>query len=65
MSYKMSICIFMVYFFSSGSSSEEGEEGVSSLEEARKVIRDLRERHRAQAYQILAWRRRVKHQVIQ
>ncbi|KAK7868512.1 hypothetical protein R5R35_001919 [Gryllus longicercus] len=40
----------------------EPEEQVGSLEEARRVIRELRERHRAQAAQLMQWRRRVKAQ---
>ncbi|KAF4523401.1 hypothetical protein B566_EDAN013484 [Ephemera danica] len=34
----------------------------ATLEEARGVLRDLRERHRNQAHQILSWRRRAKAQ---
>uniref|UniRef100_A0A0A9VWH4 Ribosome biogenesis protein ERB1 n=1 Tax=Lygus hesperus TaxID=30085 RepID=A0A0A9VWH4_LYGHE len=39
-----------------------GSEGVETLEEARKLIRELRERHRIQSHQLLAWRRRLKAQ---
>ncbi|XP_067011240.1 uncharacterized protein [Anabrus simplex] len=38
------------------------EERIDNLEEARKIIKDLREKHRAQSHQLLAWRRRVKAQ---
>ncbi|XP_049805480.1 uncharacterized protein LOC126248492 [Schistocerca nitens] len=38
------------------------ERPVESVEEARLVIRELRDRYRAQAHQLLAWRRRVKQQ---
>ncbi|XP_014249031.1 uncharacterized protein LOC106666377 [Cimex lectularius] len=41
---------------------ELGNEGVETLEEARKMIRELRERHRHQSLQLLAWRRRYKAQ---
>nr|XP_014284427.1 uncharacterized protein LOC106685928 isoform X2 [Halyomorpha halys] len=44
------------------SEEDESDEGVHSLEEARRVIRDLKERHRLQSYQLLAWRRRYKAQ---
>lgn len=37
---------------------------VDTLEEARKVVRDLRQKTRAQAQQLLAWRRAYKTQVI-
>ncbi|XP_039287938.1 uncharacterized protein LOC120352241 [Nilaparvata lugens] len=42
---------------------EASGEEVGSLEEARKVIKDLRERHRMQALQVMIWRRRMKAQV--
>lgn len=35
----------------------------TTIEEARKIIRDLRHRYRAQAQQLLAWRRAHKIQV--
>lgn len=35
---------------------------MENLEEARKMIKDLRERHRMQALQIMIWRRRMKAQ---
>lgn len=41
----------------------EADEGVVTLEEARRVIRELRDRHRSQSRQLLAWKRRVKAQV--
>jgi hypothetical protein len=40
------------------------EDQVENLEEARKIIKNLRERYRTQSHQLLAWRRRVKAQVI-
>ncbi|XP_054272972.1 uncharacterized protein LOC128993230 isoform X2 [Macrosteles quadrilineatus] len=40
----------------------EADEGVVTLEEARRVIRELRDRHRSQSRQLLAWKRRVKAQ---
>jgi hypothetical protein len=36
---------------------------IDSLEDARKLARDLRQKTRAQAQQILAWRRAYKMQV--
>ncbi|BES92888.1 Hypothetical protein NTJ_05697 [Nesidiocoris tenuis] len=39
-----------------------GSEGVETLDEARKVIRELRERHRMLSHQLLSWRRRLKAQ---
>ena len=42
---------------------ELAEPEPSSFDEARAVLRDLRERHRNQAHQILSWRRRAKAQV--
>ncbi|KAL1138792.1 hypothetical protein AAG570_008854, partial [Ranatra chinensis] len=39
-----------------------GDEEVQTLEEARKVIKELRDRQRLQAHQLLTWRRRVKAQ---
>lgn len=39
------------------------EDQIENLEEARKIIKSLRERYRAQSHQLLAWRRRVKAQV--
>ncbi|XP_069685777.1 uncharacterized protein [Periplaneta americana] len=41
---------------------EKMEDQVENLEEARKIIKNLRERYRAQSHQLLAWRRRVKAQ---
>ena len=41
----------------------QGYEEVQSLEEARRVISALRARQRAQAHQMLAWRRTLKLQV--
>ncbi|XP_039301318.1 uncharacterized protein LOC111046638 [Nilaparvata lugens] len=41
---------------------EANGEEVGSLEEARKLIKDLRERHRMQALQVMIWRRRMKAQ---
>ncbi|KAJ9582046.1 hypothetical protein L9F63_003629 [Diploptera punctata] len=38
------------------------EDQVENLEEARKIIKNLRERYRSQSHQLLAWRRRVKAQ---
>jgi hypothetical protein len=42
---------------------EKMEDQVENLEDARKVIKSLHERYRAQSHQLLAWRRRVKAQV--
>ncbi|KAK9498702.1 hypothetical protein O3M35_003278 [Rhynocoris fuscipes] len=42
------------------SNSRNSNEGVETLEEARKVIKDLRERHRLQSHQLLSWKRRYK-----
>jgi hypothetical protein len=42
---------------------ENMEDQVENLEEARKIIKSLRERYRAQSHQLIAWRRRVKAQV--
>lgn len=39
------------------------DEGVLTLDEARRVIKELRDRHRAQSHQLLAWKRRFKAQV--
>lgn len=36
---------------------------VENLEEARKLVKDLRQKTRAQAQQIMAWRRAYKMQV--
>lgn len=36
---------------------------IETLEEARKLVRDLRQKTRAQAQQLLAWRRAYKTQV--
>lgn len=36
---------------------------IESLDEARKLVRDLRQKTRAQAQQIVAWRRAYKMQV--
>lgn len=36
---------------------------VESIEDARKLVRDLRQKMRAQAQQLLAWRRAYKMQV--
>ncbi|XP_021922672.1 uncharacterized protein LOC110831223 isoform X3 [Zootermopsis nevadensis] len=41
---------------------ENMEDQIENLEEARKIIKSLRERYRAQSHQLLAWRRRVKAQ---
>lgn len=41
---------------------EKMEDQVENLEEARKIIKSLHERYRAQSHQLLAWRRRVKAQ---
>lgn len=39
------------------------DDGVATLEQARSIIKELRDRHRAQAHQLLSYRRRVKTQV--
>lgn len=41
-----------------------GETGIENLDDAQKLIRDLRQKTRAQAQQLLAWRRAYKMQVI-
>ncbi|XP_075227051.1 uncharacterized protein LOC142327689 [Lycorma delicatula] len=43
-------------------SGGDEESEVATLEEARKMIKELRERHRLQALQLMIWRRRVKAQ---
>lgn len=40
-----------------------GEAGIENLENAQKLVRDLRQKTRAQAQQLLAWRRAYKMQV--
>ncbi|XP_063242160.1 uncharacterized protein LOC134542124 [Bacillus rossius redtenbacheri] len=45
-----------------GSNQRGPDMAVDNLEDARAVIRELRERYRAQSHQLLAWRRRVRAQ---
>ena len=52
-----------VNFFYSDCDGEKMEDQVENLEEARKIIKNLRERYRAQSHQLLAMRWRVKTQV--
>ncbi|KAF6205105.1 hypothetical protein GE061_019272 [Apolygus lucorum] len=49
-------------FLRTSEGDDVGSEGVETLEEARKLIRELRERHRIQSHQLLSWRRRLKAQ---
>lgn len=39
------------------------DEGVLTLDDARRIIKQLRDRHRVQAHHLLAWKRRYKTQV--
>jgi len=53
----------LAYFCFSDCDGEKMENQIENLEEARKIIRSLRERYRAQSHQLLAWRRKVRAQV--
>lgn len=49
--------------FSQDLEKEMSASDIENLEEARKLVRDLRQKTRAQAQQLLAWRRAYKTQV--
>lgn len=46
------------------SNDAEGTSDIENLEDARRLVRELREKMRSQSQQLLAWRRAYKMQVM-
>ena len=55
--------VYLSNFCFSDCDGEKMEDQVGNLEEARKIIKSLREKYRAQSHQLLAMRWRIKTQV--